>query len=217
MRGTYEVMAKRERELVDPLHVVNENQRRTDHAKRTMRGLENPQRLKRSRFLPSVAQEQRLQPARSRRSGECQQRSEAAASGTSRSGSCPTTRNRFDSGARPAASANNRLFPLPGCPTTTAAATWPAVGAPATSPSSASSSRRPTNALICQSVRRVQKRGNGLRLAEQELVSRMDDREELEIDPGDVLQVPPGHDAWIVGDEPYVGLDFKGGAEYAKT
>ncbi len=45
----------------------------------------------------------------------------------------------------------------------------------------------------------------------------MDDREELEIDPGDVLQVPPGHDAWIVGDEPYVGLDFKGGAEYAKT
>lgn len=46
---------------------------------------------------------------------------------------------------------------------------------------------------------------------------RMDDGQELEIGPGDVLQIPPGHDAWIVGDEPYVGLDFKGGAEYAKT
>jgi quercetin dioxygenase-like cupin family protein len=46
---------------------------------------------------------------------------------------------------------------------------------------------------------------------------RMDDGQELEVGPGDVLQIPPGHDAWIVGDEPYVGLDFKGGAEYAKT
>jgi quercetin dioxygenase-like cupin family protein len=45
---------------------------------------------------------------------------------------------------------------------------------------------------------------------------RMDDGQELEVGPGDVLQIPPGHDAWTVGDEPYVGLDFKGGAEYAK-
>jgi hypothetical protein len=66
-------VAKRERELVDPLHVVDENQRRTDHAKRTVRGLEDPQRLKRCRFLASVIEEQRLQPARSLRSGERQQ------------------------------------------------------------------------------------------------------------------------------------------------
>src|SRR6266540_2512062 len=66
MGGAYEVVAKRERELVDPLHVVDENQRRTDHAKRTMRGLENPQRLKRSRFLPIVAEEQRRPPGRLR-------------------------------------------------------------------------------------------------------------------------------------------------------
>jgi quercetin dioxygenase-like cupin family protein len=46
---------------------------------------------------------------------------------------------------------------------------------------------------------------------------RMDDGEELEIGPGDVLQIPPPHDAWIVGEEAYVGLDFAGGAEYAKT
>ena len=45
---------------------------------------------------------------------------------------------------------------------------------------------------------------------------RMDDGEELEVGPGEVIQIPPGHDAWIVGDEAYVGLDFKGGAEYAK-
>ena len=45
---------------------------------------------------------------------------------------------------------------------------------------------------------------------------QMDGGEELEVGPGEVIQIPPGHDAWIVGDEPYVGLDFKGGAEYAK-
>jgi hypothetical protein len=38
----------------------------------------------------------------------------------------------------------------------------------------------------------------------------------LEIGPGEAHQIPPGHDAWIVGDEPYVGLDFRGGADYAK-
>ena len=45
----------------------------------------------------------------------------------------------------------------------------------------------------------------------------MNGGEELELGPGDVLQIPPGHDAWIVGDEPYVGVDFQGGATYAKT
>ena len=44
----------------------------------------------------------------------------------------------------------------------------------------------------------------------------MDDGTELEIGPGDAMQIPPGHDAWVVGDEPYVGVDFKGGPSYAK-
>jgi mannose-6-phosphate isomerase-like protein (cupin superfamily) len=44
----------------------------------------------------------------------------------------------------------------------------------------------------------------------------MDGGEELEFGPGDAMQIPPGHDAWILGDEPYVGLDFKGGPGYAK-
>ena len=45
----------------------------------------------------------------------------------------------------------------------------------------------------------------------------MDDGTELEIGPGEAMQIPPGHDAWIVGDEPYVGADFKGGPGYAKA
>jgi mannose-6-phosphate isomerase-like protein (cupin superfamily) len=44
----------------------------------------------------------------------------------------------------------------------------------------------------------------------------MNDGEEVDIGPGDVMRIPPGHDGWVVGDEPYVGLDFTGGADYAK-
>lgn len=39
---------------------------------------------------------------------------------------------------------------------------------------------------------------------------RMDDGEEVAFQPGDVMDVPPGHDAWVVGDEPAVLLDFAG-------
>ena len=39
---------------------------------------------------------------------------------------------------------------------------------------------------------------------------RMDDGEEATFQPGDVMDVPPGHDAWVVGDEPAVLLDFAG-------
>ncbi|MDQ3814556.1 MAG: cupin domain-containing protein [Armatimonadota bacterium] len=45
---------------------------------------------------------------------------------------------------------------------------------------------------------------------------KMDDGSEAEIGPGDVTSIPPGHDAWIIGDEPFVGVDFQGGATYAK-
>ena len=45
---------------------------------------------------------------------------------------------------------------------------------------------------------------------------KMDDGSETEIGPGDVVSIPPGHDAWIVGDEPFVGLDFQGASNYAK-
>jgi len=39
---------------------------------------------------------------------------------------------------------------------------------------------------------------------------RMDDGEEVTFEPGDVMDVPPGHDAWVVGDEPAVLIDFAG-------
>ena len=49
------------------------------------------------------------------------------------------------------------------------------------------------------------------------MVIKMDDGTETEVGPGDVTAIPPGHDAWIVGDEPFVGIDFQGGANYAKS
>lgn len=38
----------------------------------------------------------------------------------------------------------------------------------------------------------------------------MDDGAELEFGPGDAMHIPPGHDGWVVGDEPYVGIDVTG-------
>jgi quercetin dioxygenase-like cupin family protein len=45
---------------------------------------------------------------------------------------------------------------------------------------------------------------------------QMNDGEEMEVGAGDAVRIPPGHEAWVVGDEPYVAVDFTGGAEYAK-
>ena len=44
----------------------------------------------------------------------------------------------------------------------------------------------------------------------------MDDGTEAEFGPGDVGLVPPGHDAWVVGNEPVVMLDVQGMVNYAK-
>ncbi len=44
----------------------------------------------------------------------------------------------------------------------------------------------------------------------------MDDGIEAEVGPGSAAVIPPGHDAWIVGDEPCVFIDFTGAAQYAK-
>jgi hypothetical protein len=45
---------------------------------------------------------------------------------------------------------------------------------------------------------------------------KMDDGTEREYGPGDVGVVPPGHDAWVVGDEPCVLVDFNGMLHYAE-
>ncbi len=44
----------------------------------------------------------------------------------------------------------------------------------------------------------------------------MDDGEEAEFGQGDFAVIPPGHDAWVVGDEPCVAIDWQGFADYAK-
>jgi hypothetical protein len=46
---------------------------------------------------------------------------------------------------------------------------------------------------------------------------RMRDGRELVLEPGDVFAIPPHHDSWVVGDEPYVSLHLMGAAEYART
>jgi quercetin dioxygenase-like cupin family protein len=49
------------------------------------------------------------------------------------------------------------------------------------------------------------------------LIVRMDDGSEQEIGPGDAVAIPPGHDAWTVGDEACTMLDFSGADQYAKA
>ena len=44
----------------------------------------------------------------------------------------------------------------------------------------------------------------------------MDDGSEDEFGPGDIALLPPGHDAWVVGDEPVVVIDVSGMVDYAK-
>ena len=43
----------------------------------------------------------------------------------------------------------------------------------------------------------------------------MDDGTTFEIGPGELVNIPPGHDGWVLGDEPCVALDFSGAKNYA--
>jgi hypothetical protein len=45
---------------------------------------------------------------------------------------------------------------------------------------------------------------------------RMADGTEFEAGPGDVTSLPQGHDAWVVGDEPVVVVDWYGASNYAR-
>jgi class 3 adenylate cyclase len=42
---------------------------------------------------------------------------------------------------------------------------------------------------------------------------QMEDGEYVEFEPNDIFDVPPGHDAWVLGDEPAVLVDFLGNIE----
>jgi hypothetical protein len=44
----------------------------------------------------------------------------------------------------------------------------------------------------------------------------MKDGTERDLKAGDVCSLPPGHDAWVVGNEPVILVDFPGMFEYGK-
>ena len=48
------------------------------------------------------------------------------------------------------------------------------------------------------------------------LMVKMDDGSLLECKAGDVSLLPMGHDAWVVGNEPVIIVDFQGMVDYAK-
>ncbi len=45
---------------------------------------------------------------------------------------------------------------------------------------------------------------------------RMEDGDEFDAVPGDVTILPSGHDAWVIGDEPVVIVDWYGASNYAR-
>jgi hypothetical protein len=49
------------------------------------------------------------------------------------------------------------------------------------------------------------------------LMVRMDDGTEKVFRPGDVSYLPPGHDGWVLGNEPAVVIDFQGMREYGRS
>lgn len=48
------------------------------------------------------------------------------------------------------------------------------------------------------------------------LAIAMDDGTQAEVGPGDLVLIPPGHDAWVIGDQPCTLLDFEGMSQYAR-
>jgi hypothetical protein len=48
------------------------------------------------------------------------------------------------------------------------------------------------------------------------LMVLMDDGTQFECKPGDVSLLPTGHDAWVVGDEAVIIVDFQGMVDYAR-
>lgn len=49
------------------------------------------------------------------------------------------------------------------------------------------------------------------------MMIRMDSGETYQCRAGDISVIPPGHDAWVVGDEPVVLVDFQGMKEFATS
>jgi len=48
-------------------------------------------------------------------------------------------------------------------------------------------------------------------------MAAMDDGRVFEMKAGDVFYIAPGHDSWVVGDEPYVSIHLMGADAYANA
>jgi quercetin dioxygenase-like cupin family protein len=46
---------------------------------------------------------------------------------------------------------------------------------------------------------------------------RLQDGRYYEMRAGDLFYIGPGHDSWVVGNEPYVSLHFLGAERYAQA
>ncbi len=66
-----------------------------------------------------------------------------------------------------------------------------------------------TNTKICDLAHVVFQISGRLHVA-------MQDGTEVEYGPGDLASIPPGHDAWVVGNEPVIAIDVAGMKDYAK-
>ena len=44
----------------------------------------------------------------------------------------------------------------------------------------------------------------------------LEDGRETEAGPCEILSLPPGHDAWLVGDEPAVTIDWQGASVWGR-
>lgn len=49
------------------------------------------------------------------------------------------------------------------------------------------------------------------------LAVRSDGGQQIELQAGDAAVIPPGHDAWVLGNEPCIQIDFSGAAEYGRS
>ena len=70
-------------------------------------------------------------------------------------------------------------------------------------------------------VRRIEKTENCLTghlqyVINGRLMVEMQDGVRMELGPGDFVSIPAGHDAWVVGDEPFLAIDLAGMEEYAR-
>ena len=57
---------------------------------------------------------------------------------------------------------------------------------------------------------------HNLYIVSGKMAVKMNDGSMHELGPGDAAEIPPGHDAWVLGSEPCISIDFAAGKTYGK-